>query len=211
MSEAVVQPGRATGRVVGDLSTLPAAGFRTHGLWFWAALGFMAIEGTGFALACASYIYLMGGAKQWPLQGSAPDLLWGTLMTVLLVGSLVPTFLMSRAARRRQEGPTKLWAVVVFALNTLALGVRYMEFPHLNAHWDQDAYGSIVFALMFLHTTHLITDFIDTAFLTAFLFTGSVDTERFSDVDDDAVYWAFVVFNWVPIYLLIYWAPRWVA
>jgi len=29
-------------------------------------------------------------------------------------------------------------------------------------------------------------------------------------VDDDAVYWAFVVLTWLPFYALVYWAPRWV-
>jgi heme/copper-type cytochrome/quinol oxidase subunit 3 len=199
-----------TGRVVGrSLAELPAAGFRTHGLWFWAAAGFMVIEGSGFALACAAYIYLMNGARQWPLDGVAPDLLWGTLQTVLMVGSLIPTFILSRAARRRQAAPTRLWAGVLFVLNTLVLVVRGFEFPHLNARWDHDAYGSIVWALMLLHTTHLVTDFIDTGFLTGFLFASPIDTERFSDVDDDCVYWGFVVACWLPIYLLVYWAPRW--
>ncbi len=27
-------------------------------------------------------------------------------------------------------------------------------------------------------------------------------------MDDDSVYWAFVVLTWLPIYALIYWAPR---
>jgi heme/copper-type cytochrome/quinol oxidase subunit 3 len=188
---------------------LPAAGFRTHGLWFWATLGFMAIEGTGFALAAATYVYLMNTAPQWPLEGVAPDLIWGTAMTVVLVGSLIPNFFMSRAARRREAGPTKFWATIVFLLNALAILIRWLEFPHLNTSWDKDAYGSVVFALMVLHTTHLLTDFVGTCMLTVLLFTHKIETERFSDADDDSVYWAFVVVAWIPIYLLVYWAPRW--
>jgi cytochrome c oxidase subunit 3 len=198
-----------TARVVGDLSQLPAAGFRSHGLWYWAGMGFMAIEGAGFALACAAYIYLMNAAGQWPLDSNAPDLLWGTVLTVLLLGSLVPTFILSRAARLRDLEKTRFWAVVLFVLNTAAIFVRAFEFPHLNTRWDFDAYGSVVWALMLLHTLHLVTDFIDTGFLTLFLFTHPVDSERFSDVDDDCAYWVFVVATWLPIYLLVYWAPRW--
>jgi cytochrome c oxidase subunit 3 len=196
-------------RVIGDLSSLPAAGFRTHGLWFWAALAFMLMEGAGFSLACATYVYLMNGASQWPLEGRPPDLFWGTAQTVLLVGSLAPNLLMSRAARRRQPGATKRWAVVVGAMNALALIIRGFEFTHLNTSVDLDAYGSATWMLMLLHTTHLVTDFVDTALLTTMLFTHRIDTERFTDVDDDAVYWGFVVACWVPIYLLVYWAPRW--
>jgi heme/copper-type cytochrome/quinol oxidase subunit 3 len=197
-------------RIVGDLSRLPAAGFRTHGLWFWAGMAFMLMEGTAFALAGATYLYLMNGAAQWPLSDRPPDLLWGTLQTVLLLASLGPTFAMCRAARLRQLQPTRFWAVVVFLMNTVGLVIRGFEFTHLNTHVDQDAYGSVTWALMLLHTTHLVTDFVDTLFVTLFLFTHTVDTERFSDVDDDGVYWAFVVLAWIPIYLLVYWAPRWV-
>jgi heme/copper-type cytochrome/quinol oxidase subunit 3 len=199
-----------TARVVGDLSRLPAAGFRTHGLWFWAGLAFMLMEGTAFALAAATYLYLMNGAAQWPLADAPPNLLWGTLQTALLVASLWPTTIMCRAARRRELQPTRVWASVVFVMNALALVIRGFEFTQLNTHVGEDAYGSATWALMLLHTTHLVTDFVDTLFVTIFLFTHSVDTERFSDVDDDGVYWTFVVLAWIPIYLLVYWAPRWV-
>jgi heme/copper-type cytochrome/quinol oxidase subunit 3 len=197
-----------TGPVVADLSKLPAAGYRTHGLWFWAAMGFMVIEGAGFLLAMAAYVYLMNGAKLWPLSSRAPDLTWGTLQTLVMLGSLAPTVILSRAARLRQVAPVRFWGVVVFAINAACLLIRAFELPHLNTRWDHDAYGSIVWALMLLHTTHILTDFVDTGFLTVFLFTHSVDTERFSDVDDDCVYWIFVVLTWLPIYALVYWAPR---
>ena len=196
-------------RVVDDLSRLPAAGFRSHGLWFWAGLAFMLMEGTAFLLAGATYLYLMNGAAQWPLSDRPPDLAWGTAQTALLLLSLWPTVMLCRAARRRELGPTRRWAIAVFAINALAMVIRGFEFTHLNTHVDEDAYGSITWAMMLLHTTHLVTDFVDTLFLTVFLFTHSVDTERFSDVDDDGVYWGFVVLTWVPIYLLVYWAPRW--
>lgn len=196
-------------RVIGDVSGLPTSGFRTQGLWFWAALGFMGIEGAGFALACSAYVYLMSHAEKWPLYGGPPDLLWGALQTVVLLASVPATLVLSRAARRRDKRATQLWGVILFVFNLACLVVRGFEFPHLNARWDHDGYGSIVWALMLLHTTHLVTDFIDTAFLTVFLFTHPLDTSRFSDVDDDCVYWLFVVGFWMPIYLLVYWAPRW--
>ena len=198
-----------TARVVGDLSRLPAAGFRSHGLWFWAAMAFMLMEGVGFALAGASYVYLMNGAAQWPLSDPPPDLLWGTAQTVVLLASVGPTVIMCRSARRRDLAPTKVWSAIVLVLNTLALVVRGFEFGHLNTRVETDAYGSITWALILLHTLHLVTDFIDTLILDILLFAKPVDTERFSDVDDDGVYWGFVVACWLPLYALIYLAPRW--
>jgi heme/copper-type cytochrome/quinol oxidase subunit 3 len=198
-----------SGKVIGDLSDLPTSGFRHHGLWFWAGAGFMLIEGTGFALAMAAYLYLMNSAGQWPLAGVAPDLLWGTANTAFLAASLVPNVFASRAARKRDLSATRFWTLVMAAVGVGTLVLRGFEFPHLNTRWDQDAYGSVVWALILMHTVHLITDFIDTAFLAVFLHTHPVDSERFSDTDDNAGYWAFIVLWWLPLYALIYWAPRW--
>jgi heme/copper-type cytochrome/quinol oxidase subunit 3 len=192
-----------------DLSRLPVGGFGSHGLWFWAGAAFMLIEGAGFALAGATYVYLMNNARHWPLNSDPPSLLWGTLQTVLLLASIPPALILSRAARRRDKAATQLWAILVTGLNFLAIVIRAFEFPNLNTRWDQDAYGSVTWALMLLHTTHLLTDFIDTLFLTVMLFTHPLTNDRFSDVDDDVVYWIYVVLVWIPLYLLIYWAPRW--
>ncbi len=61
---------------------------------------------------------------------------------------------------------------------------------------------------MVLHTSHVITDLGDTVVQALWLHTHQIDTEQFSQVDDNAAYWAFVVVAWVPIYLLVYWFPR---
>jgi heme/copper-type cytochrome/quinol oxidase subunit 3 len=78
----------------------------------------------------------------------------------------------------------------------------------LNIRWDDNAYGSIVWALLFLHTIHVVTDVADTAVLTAYAFTHELDRNHFSDVADNCLYWHFVALAWVPIHALVYWAPR---
>jgi cytochrome c oxidase subunit I+III len=44
--------------------------------------------------------------------------------------------------------------------------------------------------------------------LAVLLFTGPVEERRFVDAEDNAGYWYFVVLTWLPIYGVIYWAPR---
>jgi cytochrome c oxidase subunit I+III len=61
-----------------------------------------------------------------------------------------------------------------------------------------------------LHTTHVLTDFLDSSVLAAVMFCGTVDANRFVDVSENAVYWNFVVLSWLPIYAVIYLAPRFV-
>ena len=40
------------------------------------------------------------------------------------------------------------------------------------------------------------------------MFVGPVDEHRFVDVSENAMYWYFVVLTWLPIYAVIYFAPR---
>ena len=67
---------------------------------------------------------------------------------------------------------------------------------------------SLVWLLLGLHTTHIVTDVLDSGVLTALMFMGPVEERRFVDVSENAVYWYFVVLTWIPIYGVIYWAPR---
>jgi heme/copper-type cytochrome/quinol oxidase subunit 3 len=86
--------------------------------------------------------------------------------------------------------------------------VRAFEFAGLNVMWNQDAYGSIVWFLLGLHTTHIVTDVLDSTVLAALLFIGPVEEKRFVDVSENSIYWYFVVLTWLPIYAVIYLAPR---
>jgi len=77
-------------RVVADLSQLPLHGMGSGSLTWWRTLGFMLIEDNGFALVLAVYLYLASIASEWPLGAPPPDLLPGTIITVLLLLSLIP-------------------------------------------------------------------------------------------------------------------------
>lgn len=199
-----------TPRIVGDVSTLPTFDFGPRNLIWWGTSGFMLIEGMGFILAIGAYFYLYGRAPEWPPGGTRPpDLLWGTLFTVVLLASLIPNLWACKLARRLDQRRTKLAVAIMVAFAAATLVLRAFEFPNLNCRWDHTAYGSIVWALMLLHTTHLVTDAADTLGLRYFMsIEKQLDGERFVDVDDNANYWNFVVLSWLPIYAVVYWAPR---
>jgi heme/copper-type cytochrome/quinol oxidase subunit 3 len=196
-------------RVVADLSSLPLHGMGAASVTWWGTLAFMLIEGTGFALAIAVYLYLMSMAAAWPLDAPRPDLMPGTIVTLILVASLAPNYLVSRWAEQQDLAKVKVGIVLMSILGIAPLVVRIFEFSALNISWDTNAYGSIVWTLLTLHTTHIITDLIDTLVLAALMFTRHADNlRRFGDVQDNAMYWNFVVAAWLPIYGCIYWIPR---
>jgi heme/copper-type cytochrome/quinol oxidase subunit 3 len=195
-------------RPVIDVAPLPEFAFGHRSVLWWATVGLVAIEGTMFALVIASYIYVKGRAPHWPPAAFPPALLWGTVNTVILVVSLVPNELTKRAAEKFDLRRVQLWMVVCIAFAIAFNIVRIFEFKSLNVWWDQDAYGSVVWALLGFHTVHIVTDLLDTLVLTVLMFTGPLEAKRFVDVEENASYWYFVVGSWLPIYALIYFAPR---
>jgi cytochrome c oxidase subunit III len=196
-------------RVVIDLSGLPMHGLRAASVTWWGTQAFMLIEATGFALAIAVYFYLMSLAATWPINAPKPDLLPGTLVTVILLASALPNYLVSRWAEQQDLRKTRIGIVIMSVLGIVPLVVRAFEFSALNVNWDTNAYGSIVWTLLGLHTTHIITDLGDTLVLAALMLTRRGNNpRRFGDVQDNAMYWNFVIVTWLPIYGCIYWVPR---
>lgn len=195
-------------RAVIDVSGLPTYAFSHRGLMWWGTLGMIAIEGTVFAIALVVYYYLRGLAIDWPISAAPPDLLFGTLNTALLLVSAIPNHLASRASEKEDLRLVRLWILVCIALAAAVLVVRAFEFPALNTHWQSNAYGSIVYALLVLHTVHLATDFVDTVVIAVLMFVGPLQGRRFVDVNENADYWWFVVLAWLPIYFTVYLVPR---
>jgi cytochrome c oxidase subunit 3 len=196
-------------KIVGDLSDLPTSAIGPRSLVWWGTLGFMLIEGTGFLIAAGAYLYLRGQAAGWPPAGIRPPDLWaGIAFTALLLASEIPNRWLSAMAKARDTRAVR-WGIVGMALMGLALlALRGLEFAHLNVRWDRDAYGSVLWMLIFLHATHVLTDLVDTIVLAACVLTREISDSQFSDVDDNAGYWSFVVVTWLPIYALVYWGPR---
>jgi heme/copper-type cytochrome/quinol oxidase subunit 3 len=191
-----------------DVSQLPSFGFSHRSLMWWGTLGLMAIEGTVFALAIGVYFYLRSFATRWPMEDQPPGLTWGTLNTVLLLGSLWPAHYAKRAAEALDLRRVRIGLALTSAAEVAVLGIRVLEFQTLNCRWDASAYGSIVWMLIGLHTLHLITDAWDTLVLTALLHTGNLEGKRYVDVSENSLYWYFVVWSWLPLYAVIYGAPR---
>jgi heme/copper-type cytochrome/quinol oxidase subunit 3 len=191
-----------------DVSELPSYAFGQRSVLWWATVGMCLIEGTAFVLLIAAYIFLRWRVPDWPPGVAPPELGWATATTALTLISTVPNELARRAAERLDIAGVRLWMAVCVAFGLAFCVTRAMEFTALNVWWDTNAYGSVVWTLLGVHTAHVITDLIDTIVLAAIFFTPRVDANRFVDASENAVYWYFVVLAWLPIYGFLYLAPR---
>lgn len=196
-------------RVVLDLAELTPNATGSASLTWWGTLAFMLIEATGFMMMIAVYLYLASLAPAWPPDTPPPDLGPGIWLTLILLVSVVPNLLVSRWAKRRDLKRVQIGLVIMTVIGLASVVPRVYEFRAMHVMWDSNAYGSAVWVLLGLHTTHILTDLADTVVLCALMFTRHADNpRRFGDVQDNALYWNFVVLAWLPILALLYGVPR---
>jgi heme/copper-type cytochrome/quinol oxidase subunit 3 len=195
-------------RAVIDVSELPAFAFHHRNVVWWGTMGIIVIEGMMFALLIVAYLFLKGRSPHWPPGHFPPALLWGTVNTLILVASTIPNHLTKRAAEHLELRKVRLWMAVALVFGVAFNIVRIFEFQSLNVWFDENAYGSVVWMLLGFHTAHIITDFVDSCVLLALLFIGPIEESHFVDVAENSMYWYFVVISWLPIYAVIYIAPR---
>lgn len=197
-------------RATVDVTHLPDHAFGSRSIMWWSTMSIIAIETTVFALSIAGYFYLQGNEHEWP-PGSylPPGRFWGTVNVFILLVSLIPNQLVKNAAENKDVAKVRLWMPIADLFAVAFVVVRGLEYFQLNVSWDDNAYGSATWTLLSLHTVHLVTDLLDSLVLTVLVFTRhGYESRRLVDVAENAFYWYFVVLSWLPIYGVIYWAPR---
>jgi len=192
-----------------DVSALPPHAFGPRGLIWWGTVGFMVIEGSMFVIVLITYFYLRLQVSDWPPSLPNPDLGPGTVNLLVAIATCVPAALAKRAAEKFDLRSVRIWLTALTVLNFITVAIRAFEYPALNCKWDDNAYGSMVWCLMVLHTMHLLTDVGDTTVLTALAMSQPLDKRRYVDVSENGLYWYFIVAWWIPVYLTVYFAPRW--
>ena len=191
-----------------NVAGLPTIVFGSRSIIWWGTIGMMAIEGTMFAIVVAAYFYLRTRVNDWPPGLMPPALLWGGINTGLFLISIVPNQIVKKIAQKGDREGVQWWLVVLAGIGVANIVFRAFEFANLNCQWDANAYASVLWIILGLHTVHLVTDWFDTCVLAALFFVGPFDARRFMDASENSDYWYFVVLAWLPIWFVIYWAPR---
>jgi heme/copper-type cytochrome/quinol oxidase subunit 3 len=194
-----------------DVSDLPELSFGHGANVWWGVLCLLAIEGTMFALLAASYFYLRQAALDWPPPPTPwPSLGVPTANLLVLVGSVLPMAWVHRRALRLDRRAVAAGLAVCTLFSMAAVVLRVVEFRALHVRWDMNAYGSIVWMILGMHTGHLVTSTIENVLVALVMFSRGLEDKHFVDATVNAVYWYFVVCSWVPLYAIVFLVPRWV-
>src|SRR6185295_12855877 len=151
-----------------------------------------------------SYFYLRGNETEWPPTGAAQAPLWLTLSVVLvLLASCVPVWVAFRAALEGRLRPIQLGMLWGTILSAVALALRAYELAAIGYQWNSHAYGSIVWALYFMHTFHLASGVVENLVMTALLYKGPVEKKHMVDLRLSSIYWWFVALSWMVIWAIV--------
>ncbi|MDB5389996.1 MAG: cytochrome oxidase subunit [Planctomycetaceae bacterium] len=98
--------------------------------------------------------------------------------------------------------------LTLLILGSGSIALRFVEFQFLQCRWDDNAYGSIVWALMVVHLSYLIACVLEVALLVLWIWMYGLDDKQVVDVTLSAAYWYWTVAVWLLLYAVIYWTPR---
>lgn len=186
-----------------------SAGDARHPLW-WGFLAMIAIESTVFASLLASYFYLRMGADAWPPEPiPLPELMLPTVNTLILLASSGVMHWADRKISRGEERQLAIGLTLGVLIALIFLGLKAYEYgAHVHYRWSDHAYGSIVWTIVGFHSAHVAALVLKTVVVATLAWRGYFTREWRLAITTNGLYWHFVVIVWIPLYVVLYWAPR---
>lgn len=177
---------------------------------WWGIIGLILIEASVIAAFIATYFYLRLMSDQWPPAGLAPpELFWPSLSLVLLLTSCVAMWWSGKAISANKNAQFIASIFTAVTLASLVLVIRWQQFQEFDFRWDDHVYGSVVWTLSGFHFVHVTSAIVGTAVIGILGLKGYFDARQQIGVIVDTLYWNFVALAWIPLYLVLYWMPRW--
>lgn len=200
-----------------DVSDLLESGWDSHDPVWWGNLLAILIETTTVALMVATYFYLRRNFDEWPpprinelpiLYKPVPNLIFGTLNLLLLVGSCVVVYITDMTARLKDHNTLIRWLLAMLAIGCLSTLIRVFEFNQFHFKWNDNAYGSVVWWMLSLHMTYILAGTLEYFIMWAWIATHDLDEHHALDVTLAGGYWYWTAGTWVILYIVLYICPR---
>lgn len=192
-----------------DVAGLPEYSISSKAPLWWGQVLLCAIEGSMFCMLIAIYFYLRMGVDVWPPPGDRlPDATLSTVALAPLLLSAIASYWASEAAKKNSRGGMVGGLALNLILAAVFLALRYAMWRELNFNWASDAYGTVVWTILFLHTFDVVADLLMTLVLLIIVAIGRHGPKQRLGVHVDSIVWCFLVAIWLPLYAVLIWGTR---
>lgn len=192
-----------------DVAGLPEYSISSKAPLWWGQLLLCAIEGSMFCMLIAIYFYLRMGVDVWPPPGDRlPDAMLSTVALAPLLLSAIGSYWASEAAKKNSRSGMIGGLALNLILAGAFLALRYVMWRGLNFNWASDAYGTVVWTILFLHTFDVVADLLMTVVLLIIVAIGRHGPKQRLGVHVDSIVWYFLVAIWLPLYAVLIWGTR---
>jgi heme/copper-type cytochrome/quinol oxidase subunit 3 len=192
-----------------DLSLLPGSSIDSRSPLWWGQIIMAAIEGTLFVILMVVYLYYRSKFNEWPPPGIYQPFALATFNTVLLLFSCLPVYGADKAVEKNNRMGVIIWETVAVLCGLLFLYLRIREFRGLDFKWNSHIYGSITYAILWLHSFDYAAALLESVVLIAVFVLGRVGEKQRLGIRVSTILYYFLVGIWVPLYCLVYVYPRW--
>ena len=181
-------------------ATVPVRGEGRPTAW-WGMVSLIMTEATIFAGLIGSYFFLRAASKQWPPPGiEEPKLTLSIIMSFVLWGSSLPMLFAERGIEKGNQLRLRLGLMAAWIMGAAFLGYSMKDFSELKFSWGENAYGSIYYTTVGLHTLHVFVGLVMSAVVQIKAWLGKFSEERHVTVQVYAMYWHFVDAVWLFVF-----------
>lgn len=203
-----------------DVSDLPPSAIDHRSPIWWGNALLLLIETTMFAILVATYFYIRQNFGDWPPPQvnfqppnlhPAPDIFWGALNLLVILAASGAMFVADRATLRFDVRSVRLATAATLLFAVAAVALRFREFHGTNFRWDENAYASVVWAILLMHLLHLFVGIVEDSLMLAYVSKYGLDDKHGRDIRVTAVYWYWIGGIWIPLWVLVYLGPYWIG
>ena len=188
----------------------PPSTRRSYGSAWWGMATLIATEGMVFVVLLAAYFFLRASSKTWPIGGiELPKLTLALPFSFVLWGSSLPVFYGEAQLRNGHVGRFKAAIAVAFVMGAAFLAFALYDFADLHFGWRDNAYGSIYYTIVGLHTIHLVVGLLMSLVVQLKAWTGRYDAGRkHASAEVFSLYWHFVDVVWLAVFPSLFLSPH---
>jgi len=126
----------------------------------------------------------------------------------VLWGSSVPIFWAEAAIKKGDLARLRAGLLISMVMGLAFLAYTVKDFNDLHYGWRTNAYGSMFYVIVGLHTLHVIVGLLINGLVQIKAWQGKFTQDRHTTVEVFGLYWHFVDVVWIFVFFSLFVSPH---